>query len=311
MLPAKRENDMELRVLRYFLAVAQEESVSRAAELLHVTQPTLSRQLMDLEDELGTRLFLRGGRRMTLTEEGMFLRKRAQEIVSLADRTSAEFRNSSEDISGDVHIGGGETRGMRYIAEVACMLKKAHPHVSYHLFSGNAAEVMERLDNGLVDFGVFIEPADLSRYEYIRLSVADRWGVLMRSDSPLSAKSVLGPDDVAPLPLICSRQALVANEISGWLGKSFDRLNVVASYNLLYNASILVEQGLGYALCLDGIVRCADGGPLCFRPLAPKLEVGLAIAWKKYQIFSRAAEKFLEMLQKKLAEHGASSGLPN
>ena len=300
---------MELRVLRYFLAVAQEESVSRAAELLHVTQPTLSRQLMDLEDELGARLFLRGRRRMTLTEEGMFLRKRAQEIVSLADRTSAEFRSSSEDISGDVHIGGGETRGMRLVAEVARMLKDAHPHVSYHLFSGNAAEVMERLDDGLVDFGVFIEPADLSRYEYIRLPVVDRWGVLMRSDSPLAEKDSLGPDDVATLPLICSRQSLVANEISGWRGKSFDRLNVVATYNQLYNASILVEEGLGHALCLDGIVHCADGGPLCFRPLAPRLEVGLAVAWKKYQIFSRAAEKFLEMLQKKLAERGPEAGL--
>lgn len=309
MRPVKGKT-MELRVLRYFLAVAQEESVSRAAELLHVTQPTLSRQLMELEDELGARLFLRGGRKMTLTEEGMFLRKRAQEIVSLADRTSAEFRNAPEEISGDVHIGGGETRGMRFIAEVARMLKKGHPHVSYHLFSGNAAEVMERLDDGLVDFGVFIEPADLSRYEYIRLPVADRWGLLMRSDSPLAEKSSLGPEDVAPLPLICSRQALVANEISGWLGRSFDRLNVVASYNLLYNASMLVEEGLGYALCLDGIVCCADGGPLCFRPLAPRLEVGVAVAWKKYQIFSRAAEKFLEVLQKKLAEDGAETVLP-
>ena len=299
---------MELRVLRYFLAVAQEESISRAAELLHITQPTLSRQLMELEEELGKRLFLRGGRKMILTEEGMFLRKRAQEIVALADRTSAEFRTSSEDVSGDVHIGGGETRGMRFIAEAARMLKAVHPHVSYHLFSGNAAEVMERLDSGLVDFGVFIEPADLSRYDYIRLPVRDRWGVLMRKDSPLAAKQSLNPGDVTSLPLLCSRQTLVFNEISGWLGKGFDGMNVVATYNLLYNASILVEEGMGYALCLDGIVRCGDG-PLCFRPLDPPLEVGLAVAWKKYQIFSRAAEKFLEMLQKNRTDaHAVMSG---
>ena len=294
---------MELRVLRYFLAVAQEESISRAAEFLHITQPTLSRQLMELEDELGKRLFLRGGRRMTLTEEGVFLRKRAQEIVALVDRTSEEFHARDEEISGDVCIGGGETMGMRVIAGAARKLRAAHPHVYYHLFSGNAADVMERLDSGLVDFGVFIEPADLSRYEYIRLPVMDRWGVLMRRDSPLAEKATLRPEDVSELPLLCSRQTLVANEISGWLGESFDRLNVVATYNLLYNASLLVEEGLGYALCLDGIIRCCDG-PLCFRPLEPRLEVGLALAWKKYQVFSRAAEKFLDALQEEMAAFG-------
>ncbi len=295
---------MELRVLRYFLAVAGEENISRAAELLHITQPTLSRQLMELEDELGCRLFLRGGRRMTLTEEGKFLRRRAQEIVSLADRTAEEFRSTNEDVSGDVRIGGGETRSMKVIAGAARAMSLVHPHVSFHLFSGNAEDVMERLDKGLVDFGVFIEPADLSRYEYIRLPVTDRWGVLMRSDSPLAQKSALHPDDLRDVPLICSRQTLVTNEFSGWLGESFDRLHVVSTYNLLYNASLLVEQGLGYALCLDGIIRCGDG-PLCFRPLEPRLEVGIAVAWKKYQVFSRAAEAFLETLQKEMVEHGA------
>ncbi|WP_418764261.1 LysR family transcriptional regulator [Mailhella sp.] len=303
---------MELRVLRYFLAVAQEESVSRAAELLHITQPTLSRQLMDLEEELGKKLFLRGGRRMTLTEEGVFLRKRAQEILSLVDRTTEEFHAEEEDVSGDVRIGGGETRGMGFIAGAVRKLRVSHPHVYYHLFSGNAADVMERLDNGLVDFGVFIEPADLSRYEYIRLPVMDRWGVLMRGDSPLAAKDALRPEDVTGLPLLCSRQSLVANEISGWLGESFDRLNIVATYNLLYNASLLVEQGVGYALCLDGIIRCGEG-PLCFRPLEPGLEVGIAVAWKKYQAFSRAAEKFLDVLQTEMTDfvnrtRGGSAG---
>lgn len=297
---------MELRVLRYFLAVAREESISGAAEFLHITQPTLSRQIMDLEEELGRRLFLRGGRRMTLTEEGMFLRKRAQEIISLADRTAEEFRSREEDISGDVHIGGGETRGMSFIAGAVRRLRSLHPQVSCHLFSGNAADVMERLDSGLVDFGVFIEPADLSRYEYVRLPVMDRWGVLMRRDCALAEKNFLRPEDVAGLPLICSRQTLVANEISGWLGESFDRLNIVATYNLLYNASLLVERGVGQALCLDGIIRC-QGGPLCFRPLEPRLEVGLAVAWKKYQIFSRAAEKFLDVLQQELATFSEQS----
>lgn len=295
--PFGKEKEMELRVLRYFLAVAGEENISRAAELLHITQPTLSRQLMELEDELGSRLFVRGGRKMTLTEEGKFLRRRAQEIVSLADRTAEEFRSTNEDVSGDVRIGGGETRGMSVIAEAALSLRRRHPHVSFHMFSGNAEDVMERLDKGLADFGVFIEPADLSRYEYVRLPVTNLWGVLMRKDSPLAEKKALHPEDVRNLPLICSRQTLVTNEFSGWLGESFDRLNVVSTYNLLYNASLLVEEGLGYALCLDGII---GEGTLCFRPLEPRLEVGIAVAWKKYQVFSRAAEAFLEALQSQM-----------
>ena len=179
---------MELRVLRYFLVVAREESISRAAELLHITQPTLSRQIMELEDELGKKLFLRGGRRMTLTEDGVFLRGRAQEIVSLADSTAEEFRSTEEDVSGEIRIGGGESPGMRLIAAAATELVAAHPHVSCQFFSGNAADVMDRLDKGLVDFGVFVEPADLSRYEYVRLPTAERWGVLMRADSPLAAR---------------------------------------------------------------------------------------------------------------------------
>lgn len=290
---------MEMRVLRYFLAVAREESISRAAELLHITQPTLSRQIMELEEELGRKLFLRGGRRMTLTEDGVFLRGRAQEIVALADSTAEEFRSTEEDISGEIRIGGGETPGMSLITDAATALLARHPHVSCHFYSGNAADVMERLDKGLVDFGVFVEPADLSRYEYVRLPVKERWGVLMRSDCPLAGKASLRPDDVAGLPLICSRQSLVANEISGWMGQSFDRLNVIATYNLLYNASLLVSSGMGYALCLEGIIPCGDG-TLCFRPLEPELEVGLAVAWKKYQVFSRAAEKFLEFLQENI-----------
>ena len=303
------EDAVELRVLRYFLAVASEQNISKAADLLHVTQPTLSRQIMDLEEELGRKLFLRGGRRMALTEEGMFLRKRAQEIVALAARTVEEFRAAEEELSGDVYIGGGESRAMRLIAGAARRLFSVHPHVSYHLFSGNAAEVMEKLDEGLVDFGVFVGPADLSRYEYVRLPVTDVWGVLMRSDHPLAGKKTLGPEDVAGIPLFCSRQHLVANEISGWMGESFDTLNVVGTYNLLYNASVMVEAGMGCALCLDGIIRCEKGGALCFRPLEPRLEVGLAVAWKKYQVLSRAAEQFLDALQKECtAERGAEDG---
>lgn len=299
-----KEDAVELRVLRYFLAVAGEENISRAAEFLHITQPTLSRQIMDLEDELGKKLFVRGRRRMILTEEGMFLRKRAQEIVDLADRTVDEFRSADEDVSGDVYIAGGESRAMHIIARSARRLFAAHPHISYHLFSGNASEVTKKLDDGLVDFGVFVGLADIARYEYVQLPVVDVWGVLMRRDHPLAGKKALRSKDVAELPLFCSRQSLMANEISGWLGERFERLRVVGTYNLLYNASLMVEAGMGCALCLDGIVRCEKEGPLCFRPLEPRLEVRLTVAWKKYRVFSRAAEKFLGALLQECEAEG-------
>ena len=270
---------MELRVLRYFLTVAREESISGAAAALHVTQPTLSRQMMELEEELGKTLFLRGKRKISLTEEGMFLRKRAQEIVTLVEKTESEFSAAEETISGDVHIGGGETDAMRLIARAAHRLQSAYPHIAYHLFSGNADDVTERLDRGLVDFGVFIEPADLSKYDFIKLPVTDIWGVLMRKDCPLAARATIRPQDLLGLPLLASNQHLVKNEFSGWFGEGYEKLNITTTYNLLYNASIMVEEGMGYALCLDKIVRTSGGSQLCFRPLEPKLEVGLHIAW--------------------------------
>lgn len=289
---------MELRVLRYFLAVAREETISGAAEAVHVTQPTLSRQMMDLEEELGKTLFLRGKRRILLTEEGVFLRKRAQEIVDLVEKTESAFNAADKDIVGEVWIGGGETDAMRLIARAARELQAKHPHISYHLFSGNAEDVAERLDRGLVDFGIVVEPVDLSRYDFIRLPVTDIWGVLMRKDSPLAGKQAIRPEDLLELPLLCSRQPMVRNEISGWMGTNYEKLHIVTTYNLLYNASLMVEEGMGYALCLDKIVRTSEEGPLCFRPLEPRLEVGLDIVWKKHQFFSKAAAEFLNHLQK-------------
>ena len=247
-------------------------------------------------------MFLRGKRKISLTEEGMFLRKRAQEIVTLVEKTESEFSAAEETISGDVYIGGGETDAMRLIARAAHRLQSAYPHIAYHLFSGNADDVTERLDKGLVDFGIFIEPADLSKYDFIKLPVTDIWGVLMRKDSPLAARPTIRPQDLPGLPLLASSQHLVKNEFSGWFGEGYEKLNIITTYNLLYNASIMVEEGMGYALCLDKIVRTSGDSPLCFRPLEPKLEVGLHIAWKKYQFFSKAAEKFLECLQREIAD---------
>ena len=298
-IPAK-EHRMELRTLRYFLAVAQAKTISAAAEALHVTQPTLSRQMQELEEELGKTLFLRGKRSITLTEEGTFFRKRAQEILSLLEKTTAELRAPDELLSGDIHIGGGETDAIRLLARAARRMRQDHPHVTFHIFSGNAEDVMEKIDRDLVDFGLFIEPVDLAGYEFFRLPVKDRWGVLMRKDAPLAARTSITPADLRGLPLLVSRQNMVNNEVAGWLGETHDALQVVATYNLLYSASIMVEEGMGYALCLDRIIRLPENGPLCFRPLRPAMEVGLNVAWKKQQLFSKPARVFLEYLKASL-----------
>lgn len=284
---------MDVRVLRYFLTVAREASFSRAADALYMSQPTLSRQIRDLEEELGTTLFVRTNRNVTLTRDGMRLRRRAQEIVELMDRTREEFENLDEDISGDVCIGSGETHAMRALARVAIDVRREHPGVRYHLFSGNADDVTERLDRGLLDFGVVIDPADLHKYDFLRIPGSDSWGLLMLADHPLAAKEAVTPGDLDGVPLLVSRQSMVAGDLARWLGGDFDRLEIAATYNLVFNAAIMVEQGMGCALTLDHLVGSMDVGGLCFRPLAPKVESGLNLVWKKYQVFSPAAEAFL------------------
>jgi DNA-binding transcriptional LysR family regulator len=288
---------MELRVLRYFLAVAKEESISGAAEFLHVTQPTLSRQIMELEKELGKKLFIRGSRRITLTEEGVLLRKRAGEIIELADKTEAELTCLDQHISGDVCIGGGETDAVRLVARVAKQMQEQYPEVHFHLHSGNANDVMERLDKGLLDFGIIIEPADFSKYDFIQMPATDTWGILMRKDHPLASRASIKPADLRGIPLIGSRQSLVGSEILNWFGKEAENLNIVTTYNLIYNASLMVEEGIGCALCIDKLINTTGKSPLCFRPLSPGLEVNLDIIWKKYQVFSKPAGIFLKKLR--------------
>lgn len=292
---------MELRVLRYFLAVAREESISRAAEFLHITQPTLSRQLIEMEKALGKKLFIRGNRKITLTEAGMFLFKRAQEIVDLVDNTEAEFTRSDEIISGEIHIGGGETDAVRIVAKTVKKLRVNYPNIRYHLFSGNADDVTERLDRGLLDFGILIEPADIKKYYYLRLPATDTWGILMRKDSPLASLNTIKSEILWNLPLLCSRRTLVRNKISGWLEDDYEKLNIIVTYNLIYNAALMVEEGVGYALCLDKLVNTTSNSNLCFKPLEPRVEVNLDIVWKKYQVFSRAAGLFLNQLKKMIA----------
>ncbi|HDR8066535.1 LysR family transcriptional regulator [Bacillus thuringiensis] len=288
---------MEIRVLRYFIAVANEESISAAAKQLHLSQPTLSRQLKDLEMELGTDLFIRGNRKISLTEEGKYLFKKAKEIVDLADKTEANLKDSKEMISGEVYIGAGETEAMHLIAKTLKVLIKDYPNIRFHLYSGNADDIKSKLDSGLLDFGVVIEPTDKQKYEYAQLPAKDTWGVLMCKDSPLSDKQVISPVDLIDKPLFISRQSTVSNELTGWFGESIDNLNIVATYNLLYNAALMVEEGIGYALCIDKIINTSGNSKLCFKPLQPKLEANLNIVWKKNQVFSNAAHAFINQLR--------------
>lgn len=294
---------MELRVLRYFLAVAREGSMTAAADFLHVTQPTLSRQLKDLEQELGKKLFIRSSHSINLTDDGMLLRKRAEEIIDMVDKLEAEFSSMEETISGDVYIGGGETDAMRQIARVVKDLQLRYPNIRYHLFSGNEDDVTDRLDKGLLDFGILIQPADLSKYNYIDIPAKDVWGVVMRKDSPLAHKDTIQAVDLLKVPLICSRQAMKQtfskNEFADWFGEDFDKLNIVTTYNLAYNAAIMVDEGIGYAITLDKIVNTSSDSSLCFRPLEPRLESGLNIVWKKHQVFSAAADLFIKEIQAK------------
>lgn len=291
---------MELRQLKYFLAVAREQSISKAAEALYVTQPNLSRQMQNLESEIGKQLFIRGAKKITLTQTGQLLRKRAEEILELYNQTEAELNTPVSDVSGDIYIGGGESYVMGLIAKVARSMQRDYPNVKYHLFSGDSSTVSERLDKGLIDFGIFIEPFDVSKYDSLRLPLYDTWGVIMRKDSELANKQFITPEDIWDKPIIRSRQSICKSKFSEWFGKNEEELNIVATGNLLYNMSLLVEEGLGYAVTLDKIINVTGDSNLCFRPLYPKLISHLDIAWKKYQVFPKCAEIFLNRLKESL-----------
>ena len=288
---------MELRVLRYFLEVAREENITAAAESLHITQPTLSKQLMDLENELGKKLFIRGKRRITLTEDGMLLRKRASEIIELVEKTETDLQKNDELVVGDIYIGAAETDGIKLIAKLCKNLQDKYPNIHYHLFSGNSEDVLEKLDKGLIDFAILFEPSDFKKYNHIKLPVYNNWGLLMKKDNPLAKLEYIKPKDILNIPLIFSKQALDNNELTGWFGHNVEKLNIVATYNLIYNASFFVEEGFGSALTLDNLVNNPN---LCFKPLEPNLKSNLVMAWKKYQVFSKASQIFLDELQKEL-----------
>lgn len=291
---------MELRHLRYFLAVAREGNVTRAAASLHVTQPTLSRQLADLEQELGRELLVRESRGVTLTDDGMLLRKRAEEIVSLADRAEREMLADDSQVEGDVWVGGGETRTMELVARTMTAISHDHPGVRIRLHSGNADDVIERVDKGLLDFGVVIGRSPEARFESMELPSHERWGVLVRHDDPLAMREIITMEDLSDRRLIVSAQpadsSQSASETEQLLGSLSN--NVVATYTLLYNASLLVEQGFGVALCLDGIIATGEGTPFVFVQTELQPAIHTHIIWKRFQPQSRASSLFLRELRK-------------
>lgn len=294
---------MELRVLQYFLAVAREQSIVRAAETLHLSQPTLSTQIKAMEEELGKQLLIRGSkgsRKVTLTEEGMILRKRAEEILNLVRKTEREISLSDQVLVGDVYIGAGETDAVRYIAKAARELYSIHPGIHYHIASGNSKFVLEQLDKGLIDFGVVFGSVDYAKYNSIPLPYKDTWGVLMRKDSPLALKKTVSPEDLWDKPLIVSRQDDDNGALTAWIKREISEIKIVATYNLLFNASLMVEEGLGYAIGFDKIINTSGNSSLCFRPLSPKREDGMNIIWKKYQVFSKASERFMQKIKELL-----------
>ncbi len=293
---------MELRVLQYFLAVTREQSISGAAESLHLSQPTLSRQLKDMEDELGKQLLIRGSRHVTLTEEGMILRKRAEEILELVKKAEDEISQTDDIIAGDITIGAGETDGIRFLTRAAQDIQKDYPPVHFHIVSGDGITVTENLDKGLIDFGLILGKVDKSKYEYINVPYKDTWGVMMRRDSPLAKKRSVTAKDLKGLPLIISRQALQRSELQKFFSGDMDKINVVASYNLLFNGSLMVEEGMGYAICFDKIINVTGDSNLCFRPLRPKITANMYVVWKKYQILTKAAELFLGKLREAAAK---------
>lgn len=294
---------MEIRVLKYFLTTIREGNITKAAKYLNLTQPNLSRQINMLERDIGHKLFERKHNNIILTPEGILLKKRAEEIINMVDKTRAEFNFTDKVIAGDIFIGAGETWAMSLVASVMKDVQSDYHHIRYNIYSGNFQDITEKLDKGLLDFGLLIDPADLSKYDYLKIPLKDTWGLAMRKDSPLSNKKNITKKDLLNIPLIISRQVIETeiedNDFSRWFSDTFDNLNITATYNLIYNALIMVSEGMGYALCLDKLIDNMYHQNICFIPLKPKLESGINIVWKKNQEFSRASKIFLDRLTNK------------
>ncbi|MBQ3892357.1 MAG: LysR family transcriptional regulator [Mailhella sp.] len=287
---------MEFRALKYFLAVAKTGNITHAADQVFVSQPALSRQLMDLEEDLGVKLLERGKRHTALTEAGYLLKKRAEEIMALMDKTVDELSHTREGVSGSVRIGCGETEGMRTVARAIHDIRREYPHVRCHLSSMDGSGVRERLDKGMLDFGVLVQPDPPNDYEHVEIGHTDRWGILMRRDSPLAALERIAPGDLAGQPLVISQQAFERHELVSWFAREESELDIAATYTLIYNASLLAEEGVGCVLTLDRLLNLPPDGPLVFRPLFPQRICRIFFVWKRNQVFSRAASLLRERI---------------
>lgn len=294
---------MEIRTLRYFLEAAREGNITRAAARLHLSQPTLSRQLKVLEAELGKPLFTRSNYRINLTEEGMVLRERAEDILGMVDKTERELRTMGDEDGGDIHIGCAESAGMDCFMQVVGRLQARRPRIRCHFHSSGTDAACERLDRGLLDFGIVIQDVDATRYRSLDLPHRDRWGLLMRRDNPLAAQPAVRLGDMAGVPLIASRQAL-CDEHPRWFGDALDSLEIVATYDLLYNAAVMARTGSACVLCLDGIADTGPASGLCFRPLDPPLASPLRVIWRRHQRFSPVAKLLLDALEAEFGEKG-------
>lgn len=293
---------MEIRVLEYFLAVAREENITKAAESLFITQPTLSRQLSALEQELGCELFIRGGNKRTvLTEAGLLLKRRAEEIVELTEKTSQEFSKPLDVLEGTISIGAAESFSAKIIADVMKIFLRDYPKVKFDIFSNNAASVSEKIDKGLLDFGILIEPIDLLKYEWLRLKEKETWGILMRSDCELAKKDFVTYQDIVALPILCSKQ-IASGEFDSWFKGSSDSLNIIATYNLINNAAMLVEAGIGYAISIDGATYMHKTDKLVFKPFYPSKVNTSVLVWKKLPLNCAICNKFIDTI-KMLLEH--------
>ncbi len=287
---------VEIRTLRYFLAVAREENMTRAAEMLHVTQPTLSKALKALEEELGKKLFTRHSFRIALTEEGALLRDRAEDLVTMADKIEKEFLSLDDITGGDLYFGLAESYQIRYLARELHLLKKQYPGLKYHITSGDTEQVTEKLDKGLLDFAVICDAPDTNKYESVPFPEGDLWGLVLPADAPLARKDRIEMDDLAGLPLFTSRQGW-EGDIRQWAGERFGELHLEGTFRLAYNASMFVREGLGYQLSFRNLVDVSEESGLTFRPLFPKLETKLYLIWNRYQSFTPIAERFLRQVK--------------
>lgn len=287
---------MEIRTLRYFLAVAREENMSRAAELLHVTQPTLSKTLKALEEELGKKLFTRHSFSISLTEEGVLLRDRAEDLISMADKIEREFLSLDDITGGDIYFGLAESYQIRYLAREIRTFKTVYPNLRYHITSGDTEQVTEKLDKGLLDFAVICELPNERKYDYILFPEADYFGAVMPAGSALAEKAFITADDLVGLPLFCSEQSW-ENDIRPWAREQFIRFHLEGSFRLSYNGSMFAKEGLGILLTLNNLVDTSPGSALVFRPLSPHLEMKMYLIWSKYQSFTPIAERFLKQIR--------------